>query len=102
MTWWRRTPRRVVIWSRRGCHLCEQMEATVRSVAAGRGMPPVELEVRDLDEAGRQDPALLARLTTRVPVLEVDGKEVAHWDVDVATVRSALRGTSPRGRRPGR
>lgn len=92
MTWWRRTPRRVVIWSRRGCHLCEEMEATVRAVAGGRGMPPVELEVRDLDLVGQDDPALGARLSSLVPLLEVDGVEVAHWTVDPAAVRAALRG----------
>lgn len=90
MTWWRRTPRRVVIWSRAGCHLCAEMEATVRAAASRRPGPGVDLVVRDLDEAGRDDPELLARLTTRVPVLEVDGVEVAHLRVDERTVRAAL------------
>lgn len=92
MTWWRRTPRRVVIWSRAGCHLCEEMESTVRSVLAAGGVPPVELAVRDLDEAGLDDPDLLGRLSTLVPVLEVDGVEVARWSVEPAVVRAALRG----------
>lgn len=98
MTRWRRTPRRVVIWTRHGCHLCEQMEDTVRSVAGARGMPRTELEVRDVDAVGETDPGLHARLSTLVPVLEVDGVEVAHWSVDAAAVRAALRGTSPEGR----
>ncbi|MGD8149239.1 glutaredoxin family protein [Ornithinimicrobium sp. Y1694] len=103
MRWWRRAregapQRSVVIWSRAGCHLCEQMESVVRDVAEGsagrrgpgRARPPVAIEVRDLDEAGREDPALLAELTTLVPVLEVDGRRVAHWQVDAQTVRAAL------------
>ncbi|SOC56362.1 glutaredoxin family protein [Ornithinimicrobium cerasi] len=95
MTWWRRTPVRVVIWSRAGCHLCAEMEATVRAVAGSRGTPPVEVVVRDLDEAGRDDPGLLARLSALVPVLEVDGVQVARWSVEAATVRAALRGRPP-------
>ena len=91
MTWWRRSPRRLVIWSRAGCHLCDDMEQTVRGLMGARGMPPLELQVRDLDEAGRDAPELLARWTTKVPVLTVDGVEVAHWAVDESDLRRLLR-----------
>ncbi|MFK5635200.1 MULTISPECIES: glutaredoxin family protein [unclassified Ornithinimicrobium] len=80
-------PLTLTIVTRRGCHLCEEMEATVRRVL-GEDHP---VELLDLDEAGAGDPALLARWTTLVPVLLVDGEELAHWRVDEATVRSLLR-----------
>ncbi|GAA5166909.1 glutaredoxin family protein [Ornithinimicrobium tianjinense] len=96
MTWWRRSPRRLVIWSRAGCHLCDDMERTVRGLMGTRGVPPLELEVRDLDEAGREDPELLARWTTKVPVLTVDGVEAAHWAVDETDVRRLVRRRPPR------
>ena len=79
----------------------------MRSVAAARGTPPVELEVRDLDEAGREDPELLARLSTLVPVLEVDGVQVARWVVAPSAPRcertlDARRDGGWAGRRVGR
>lgn len=92
--------RDVVVVSRAGCHLCVEMEQVVGQVlteeraAGGRPGPPAggaRLRVVDLDELGREDPAVLERWTTRVPVLLVDGREVAHWQVDPETVRSALR-----------
>lgn len=84
----------VVVVSRAGCHLCAQMEQVVSAVLAE---PPAHrgrrgrLRVADLDQLGREDPALLERWTTQVPVLLVDGQEVAHWSVDPETVRTALR-----------
>lgn len=80
----------VVVLTRAGCHLCEEMEAVVAEVVEGRPSGSVRLDVVDLDEAAAQDPGLLATWTTAVPVLLVDGVEVARWRVDPATVRSAL------------
>ena len=57
-------PRQVVVWSREGCHLCDDMLATVHRVAAERGAPLLQIEVRDLDEAARDDAELHERLTT--------------------------------------
>ncbi len=84
----------VVVVSRAGCHLCVEMEQVVREVLAEPPGPSARsgrLRVVDLDELGRQDPGLLERWTTRVPVLLVDDREVAHWRVDPETVRTALR-----------
>jgi hypothetical protein len=84
----------VVVVSRAGCHLCAQMEQVVSGVLAERPAPRARrgrLRVLDLDRLGRDDPALLERWTTRVPVLLVDDEEVAHWTVDPDTVRTALR-----------
>ena len=71
---------RVVLYSRAGCHLCEEAEAHVRRIAP-------DLPVVDIDT----DPALTARYTVRVPVVEVDGREVAELQVDPAAVRAAVR-----------
>lgn len=84
----------VVVVSRAGCHLCTGMEEVVAAVLAepgGRGRRAGRLRVLDLDALGREDPGALRRWTTRVPVLLVDDREVAHWRVDPATVREALR-----------
>lgn len=58
----------VVIFSRKGCHLCEEVEGEVRSVKGAT----VDLAVVDIDG----DPSLQARYLTRVPVVMVGGREV--------------------------
>lgn len=99
MTWLTRVLRgrgpraEVVVLTRRGCHLCDEMEQVVAGV-----VPPGQVSLVDLDDAGREDPALLERYDTAVPVLLVDGVEVARWQVDAATVRTAVRRRgAPRG-----
>lgn len=93
----RRAPAEVVLLTRRGCHLCEEMEQVVSGVLAARRGRPARLSLVDLDEAGREAPELLARYDTLVPVLLVDGVEVARWRVDAGTVRAALRRPGPAG-----
>lgn len=88
MRWRRRVPE-VVVVTRAGCHLCDDM---VRVVSGAAGRVPVT--TRDLDEelaAGRLEPAVHDRWTTLVPVLLVDGHELACHRTDEATVRRALR-----------
>jgi glutaredoxin len=74
---------RITVYSRAGCHLCEQAEADVRRLARSRA----EIEVVDIDT----DPRLAERYTLRVPVVAIDGHEVAELQVDPAAVRTALR-----------
>ena len=79
----RRGPRRqVVVYTRQGCHLCAQAEAVVRRVARGHDVTLVDIDA---------DPALVERYTVRVPVVTVDGVEVAEFEVDPARLRAALR-----------
>ena len=75
---------RVTVYTRAGCHLCERAEADVRHLARGRA----DVELVDVDA----DPSLTERYTVRVPVVEVDGREVAEFEVDPAVLLAALRG----------
>lgn len=77
-------PREVVVYTRRNCGLCRQAEELVGDLA------PRSVDVRlvDVDE----DHNLLRRYHLRVPVIEVDGVEVAAAPVDPSAVRRALRG----------
>ena len=54
---------KIVLYSRRGCHLCEQAE----DMLAGH---QAETTIVDIDT----DAALVAAFGTRVPVVEVDGR----------------------------
>jgi hypothetical protein len=59
---------KVVILGKRGCHLCELVEAEIRSIP---GMK-TSLTVVDVD----RDPALHDKYWLRVPVVAVGGKDV--------------------------
>lgn len=75
-------PARVVLYARRGCHLCDDARAVVAAVAAEHGAAWTEV---DVDEAGLAD--VHGEL---VPVVEVDGVRVGYWQIDAARVRDAL------------
>ena len=79
--WSRRRPS-VTVYTRRGCHLCEQAEA-----AAARLGRRARVEVVDIDA----DPDLQERYTVRVPVVAVDGREVAQFEVDERRLRQVVR-----------
>lgn len=74
---------RLTLFSRPGCHLCEVMEATVAATIAGRD---VLLDVINIDE--HDD--LARRYTDQVPVLTLDGRMIAKYRIDGATLRRAL------------
>ena len=70
---------RVVLYTRRGCHLCEVAKATLVQY----GQVPKEV---DIDE----DPALHSRFDRCVPVVEIDGKIRFRGHVDKRLLRRLL------------
>lgn len=76
-----------VLYSRCGCHLCEQAEDLVAML-----MPAVA--IRDVDA----EPATRMRYGDRVPVLEVDGVVVMEGRFDERALAAwlAVRTTTPR------
>ena len=64
----------VVLYTRLGCHLCEQAEAVLRQAQAER---PFTLRLVDVD----RDPGLARRYGVRVPVVAVDGVERFEYEV---------------------
>lgn len=76
--------RSVTVYTRRGCHLCDEAIAVVRQVAHEQRRVAVELV--DIDT----DPALVERYTIRVPVIAVDGVEIAEYQVAWEQLRAAL------------
>lgn len=88
MRWpWQRR-RTVVVYTRDGCGLCREAEQLVAREARGH-----DVELVDIDA----DPDLQRAYNVRVPVVEVDGVEVAEGRLAPGVVRTALRGggTSP-------
>ena len=74
---------RVVLLGRQGCHLCDQARVVVDDVCAGLGVSWVEQDVDD-------DPELRSRYSDLVPVVQVDGEDIAHLRVSTAVLRRAL------------
>ena len=74
---------RLTIYSRAGCHLCEEMEAAVRGAAAEFGAP---LEIVDVDG----DPELARLYGLEVPVLLINGRKSAKFRVDADRLRKRL------------
>lgn len=77
------TPRSVVLWSRPGCHLCDDARTVVASVCARAA---ADFEERSI----LTDAHAFARFAELVPVVEVDGEVVATWRVDAADLRALL------------
>jgi hypothetical protein len=82
---------RVVVYGRARCGLCRRAEALVAREARRAEVHHVDVDA---------DPALVARYGVRVPVVEVDGVEVAELELAPGTVRRAVR--SARRRHRGR
>lgn len=77
------TDARVTVYSRPGCHLCEQAEEVVAEVCRELGESYVVVMIDD-------DPDLRARFTDEVPVTFVDGRQHDFWRVDPVRLRAAL------------
>ena len=75
----------LTIYSRPGCHLCDEMKAAVARVA--RTIP---LALEDIDIS--TDPALEARYGVEIPVLMVDGKKAAKYRVTEDELLRILEG----------
>jgi thiol-disulfide isomerase/thioredoxin len=66
----------LTIYSRPGCHLCDEMKAIVERVA-GSATPPATIDVIDISS----DPDLESRYGLEIPVLLVNGKKAAKYRV---------------------
>jgi len=77
----------VVLVTRQGCHLCAVAAPLVAREAARAGARYAE---RDVDAS----PEDLRAYGDKVPVVLLDGREHAYWQVDVKALRSALRAGS--------
>jgi glutaredoxin len=73
----------VTVYSREGCHLCEDLLADLRELAAEHAF---EIDVRDVDSKTEWR----ERYDARVPVVECGGKFVCEYFLDKETLLSSL------------
>ena len=78
-------PARVTLYSRPGCHLCDDARTVIEQVCAELGEAYEEV---DIDA----DPQLQERYTDEVPVTFVDGRQHDFWRVSPDRLRAALQG----------
>ena len=64
----------LVVYSRRGCHLCEDLIEELQQFLGGAA----EFEVRDVDTRAEWR----AEYGTRVPVIEYDGRIICQYHLD--------------------
>ena len=76
---------KATLYSRPGCHLCEVLKGKLHWI--GRDDP---LDVHEIDVSG--DASLEARYGHRVPVLTIDGIEIAEGVVTDDELRRRLAG----------
>ena len=76
---------RVTLYSRPGCHLCDDARAVITAICAELGEDYTEISIDD-------DPALRSRFADEIPVTFVDGRQHDYWRVDPARLRRALAG----------
>ncbi|HWM62488.1 MAG TPA: glutaredoxin family protein [Solirubrobacterales bacterium] len=85
----------VVVYSRPGCHLCEEaLEAIVALHGEGYRFTLREVDIES-------DELLLQRMLERIPVVEVDGVPVSELVLDQAGLRARLDTVGADDDRPG-
>jgi glutaredoxin len=75
----------ITLYSRPGCHLCEDMKAIIAHVAAAM---PGALYVDEIDISRNAE--LERRYGLEIPVLEIDGKKVAKYRISEEDLRRRL------------
>jgi len=73
----------VTIYSKPDCHLCQEVEQVIRQVATRRRF---RLERKNILD----DPALAEKYETAIPVVEVDGQEIARYRLTAFALETAL------------
>jgi glutaredoxin len=76
------TPR-VLLYSKPGCHLCDDAREVVRAVCADLDVAWDEVDISS-------DEDLTARYWEQIPVTLVDGRQHDFWRVDARRLRAAL------------
>lgn len=76
---------RITLYTRDGCHLCEDARAVLDRVREQTGEG-----YREVDIAG--DPDLTAEYGDRIPVVLLDGREHGYWRVEEQRLLRDLAG----------
>lgn len=79
----RESPRRVTLYSKAACGLCDEAEEVLREL---QREIPFRLEIVDIES----EKTLFDRYWLRIPVVAVEGEDVAEAPLDADRLRAAL------------
>jgi hypothetical protein len=79
------------LYSRPGCHLCEEMKAVIGTVTEG-----YEVAIEEVDIS--RDPALEAEFGSEIPVLFVNDRKAFKYRLTAAALRRRLQREAAGGR----
>ena len=77
---------RVQLYSKPGCHLCDDARAVIAAVCDELGETFVEIDITQGPEAAE----LMQTYGEEIPVTFVDGRQHDFWRVDADRLRRAL------------
>ncbi|HLN77394.1 MAG TPA: glutaredoxin family protein [Nocardioidaceae bacterium] len=77
------TPPRVVLYSKPGCHLCDNAREVIAAVCAELGESFDEVDITTSED-------LVHAFGEQIPVTFVDGEQHDFWRVDAKRLRDAL------------
>lgn len=78
------SPREITLYTREGCHLCEEAKAAILPLVSEFGATLREIDIDD-------DPVLHDRYTNDVPVVFLGSKMLAQHRLDPAQLRRQLQ-----------
>jgi glutaredoxin len=79
---------RLTLYTRPGCHLCDDAKEAIARVAAATGEDLTEIDITG-------DDALEDEYGFRIPVVLLDGKEHGYWRVEEDRLLRDMRLSSP-------
>lgn len=74
----------VILYTRPGCHLCEKVEEVILDVRRRVAFEYVRQNIQD-------DPELEQRYGQLIPVVTVDGREIARYRLRAEQLEAVLR-----------
>jgi glutaredoxin len=77
---------RITLYTRAGCHLCEDAKVVLDRVRERTGVGFTEVDISG-------DPDLTADYGDRIPVVVLDGREHGYWRVEEARLLRDLAST---------
>ena len=82
------TPPHLTLYSKPGCHLCDEMKQVIDVVARRQ---PLSLEIVDISN----DPGLTELYELEIPVLLIDGRKAAKYRLTEAELEARLQRRAP-------
>ena len=78
---------RLTLYSKPGCHLCDEVRALLDEIGASRSFEIEEIDITSTD-------SLFARYRFEIPVVLIDGEEVGRGRITERDLLNALERTS--------